>query len=89
MRRDTSRLAERLANLPALSSDELKDEWGRLYRVPLPKRALRHFLIAAIAYRLQEQALGGLKPATIKLLERVAAGAASGKPVEVTTSPNR
>ena len=35
----------------------------------------RELLTRAIAYRIQEQAFGGLKPATRKLLERLATDA--------------
>jgi hypothetical protein len=37
----------------------------------------RSFLVRAIAYRLQEQAFGGLKPATRRLLARIADEAAT------------
>jgi hypothetical protein len=86
---DPEGLARRLAGLSAMSSDELKDQWRRLYESPLPKRAERKFLIAAVAYRIQEQALGGLRPQTRRLLDRVAAEARAGRKVEAKPSPNR
>jgi hypothetical protein len=41
-------------------------------------------LAQAIAYRLQEQALGGLKPATVRLLERIADATAARRQVSTT-----
>src|SRR4051812_10670175 len=79
---DSEGLAKRLASLPSLSSDALKDEWRRLYSSPLPKKVRRTFLIAAIAYRIQEQALGGLKAETRRLLDKVADEARAGRKVE-------
>ena len=38
----------------------------------------------AVAYRLQERALGGLKPATRRLLERLAAAASADQPLRLT-----
>jgi hypothetical protein len=38
----------------------------------------------AIAYRLQEKALGGLKPATVRLLERIANDAAARRQASPT-----
>jgi hypothetical protein len=86
---DSEGLAKRLASLPSMSSDALKDEWRRLYGSPLPKKVRRTFLVAAIAYRIQEQALGGLKPETRRLLDKVANEARAGRRVEVKANPSR
>src|ERR1019366_4895586 len=40
------------------------------------------FLIRAIAYRLQERALGGLKPSTQRVLDRIGAGRCSEAALE-------
>jgi len=52
-----------LEALPALSPDELRREWRRLYRTQ-PPRLSRDLLIRAIAYRIQELRYGGLGKAT-------------------------
>jgi len=78
-----------VASLTDLSSDELKDEWRRLYGPVLPKKARRTFLISAVAYRIQEQVLGGLKPETKRLLDQVAAEARAGRKAEIKPKPNR
>ena len=46
-------------------------------------------MVQAIAYRLQEQALGGLKPATRRLLERIAGHAAARRPVSTAPAKMR
>lgn len=86
---DSEGLAKRLASLPSLSSDALKDEWRRLYGSPLPKKARRTFLISAVAYRTQEQVLGGLKPETKRLLDQVAEEVRAGRKVEIKPKPSR
>jgi DUF2924 family protein len=56
-----------LEALPALSSDELRKEWRRIYRSQ-PPRLSRDLLIRAIAYRIQELRYGGLIKATSRRL---------------------
>jgi len=41
-------------------------------------------MVQAIAYRLQEKAFGGLKPATLRLLERIADDAAARRQASPT-----
>lgn len=61
-------LSQRLAALSTLSLAELRAEWRRLYRSP-PPRLSREFLVRAIAWRIQEKALGGLSPAIQRRLQ--------------------
>ena len=56
-----------LQALPALSVEELRKEWRRLYR-SLPPRLSRDLLVRAIAYRIQELRYGGLSKATSRKL---------------------
>ena len=59
---------------------------NRLGAEPPPK--LRSsLLVQGIAYRLQERAFGGLKPATLRLLERIADDAAAQR--QVATAPSK
>lgn len=48
--------------------------WRELYGTEPPHKASRKFLIQAVVYQMQEQAAGGLKPATRRFLEQVARG---------------
>jgi Protein of unknown function (DUF2924) len=68
-------VAKQLAVLPKLTMAELKERWRSFYGTNPPPRIGRGLLTRAIAYRLQEQAFGGLKPSTRRLLERLAATA--------------
>ena len=75
---DAGGLAGELASLSTINRVDLAERWRELYRTELPARIGSGFIISAIAYRLQEQALGGLKPATSRYLINVANEAAHG-----------
>jgi len=64
--RDTE-VSRVLEALPALTPDELRKEWRRLYRSQ-PPRLSRDLLVRAIAYRIQELRYGGLSKATRRKL---------------------
>jgi hypothetical protein len=70
------------------ASSNLKERWRALYRSEPPRRISRDLLIRALAYRIQEKALGGLKPSTRRLLTRVAADASARRPIQVTPEPS-
>jgi len=77
MKRNPSRslsrnLTDELAELRELDLVALKRRWRVLYRTEAPTRIGRALLLQAVAYRLQERAVGGVKPSTRRLLERVA-----------------
>lgn len=69
----------RLASLESSSIAELKQQWQALYHSAPPYRISRELLTRAVAYRIQEQVCGGLKPSTRRLLIRLATGARSGR----------
>ena len=68
----TNTLADELAELRGLDSSALKQRWRMLYRAAAPVRIGQALLLQAVAYRLQESVLGGLKSSTRRLLERSA-----------------
>jgi transposase-like protein len=72
-------LAEQLAHLDGLDGENLKQCWRSLYGTEPPPRVGRSLLRQAIAYRLQENALGGLRPSTRRLLQQVATDADAGR----------
>jgi len=74
-------LAGELVKLPTLERAELQARWRALYGREAPRQISRPILIRAIAYRMQEQVLGGLKPATRRLLDKVADDLAAGRPI--------
>ena len=80
---DRAAIAEEVASLPKADIKNLRECWKALYGKAPSVQIGRSFLVRAIAYRLQEQAFGGLKPATRRGLARIADEAAT------TNSPKR
>ena len=70
-------VAQAVAGLPALDTKALKQQWQILWGAEPPPGLSRLLLLRAIAYRLQERALGGLKPATRRLLRDAVTDAAT------------
>jgi hypothetical protein len=68
--KDASR--EALSRLPKLDIRELREEWCRLYKADASPHLSRELLIQAVAYRMQEVALGGLRPEPQRLLRQIA-----------------
>jgi hypothetical protein len=75
---DRGALAAEIAGLSKARIMNLRERWKDLYGTQPSGGLGRSFLIRAIAYRLQEQACGGLKPSTRRLLARVVEEAAGG-----------
>jgi hypothetical protein len=75
LRKGTEGLASELASLPSLEVEVLKQYWRRLYECDPPSHVSRTFLVRAVAYRMQEKALGGLKPQVRRMLARMGADA--------------
>jgi hypothetical protein len=84
---DPKTLADEISALSEATAADLKLRWRTLYSTEPPPRISRDLLIRAIAYRIQEQALGGLKPATHRLLAKVAADASARRPIQVAPAP--
>jgi hypothetical protein len=66
-----------IASLSELGFKGLRERWKALYGVEPPSKIGRSLLIRGVAYRIQERAFGGLKPATRRLLARVGEDAAA------------
>jgi hypothetical protein len=62
-------LHEQLLALTRLPTPELRVLWQRQHQVRLPRGLSRDLLIRFIAYRLQEEVLGGLGKVTLRRLE--------------------
>jgi hypothetical protein len=65
-------LQEQLKQLPGLDRKALLDLWLKLFGKPAHQQLRREMLVPILAYRMQEKALGGLKPSTCKRLHRLA-----------------
>jgi hypothetical protein len=73
------KLAQDLKDLETQSDDELKERWRKFYGTEPPRKIHCSLLIAAIAYRMQENALGALKPSARRHLLRVAGNVPDGR----------
>jgi len=80
-------LDSEIAASAGASRANLTSRWCALYDTEPPRRISRELLRRAIAYRLQQMALGGLKPATRRLLARVAADASARRPIALSPAP--
>jgi hypothetical protein len=58
---ESEKIAQELNDLAARNDDELKERWRSLYATTPPQKIHRSLLIAAVAHRMQEHALGALK----------------------------
>jgi hypothetical protein len=71
-------LASEIASLSKLGTDEIRERWKAMFGQAPSRDIRRSFLTRAIAYRLQEEAFGGLKPSTQRLLAEFAHDGANG-----------
>ena len=65
-------LANAITELGIMPRAELSKRWVAQFRTAPPSRASREFLERSLAYRLQEESLGGLTPKAKKQMERLA-----------------
>jgi Protein of unknown function (DUF2924) len=63
---------EALSRRPRLDIGELRRQWRALYKTPAPPHLSRELLVRAVAYRMQELALGGIRPEPQRQLFRIA-----------------
>ena len=60
----------RLAALKTTPTPKLKEQWRQLFESE-PPAFNRRYLASRLAYRIQELAYGGLKPETVRRLEKL------------------
>jgi hypothetical protein len=75
----TQSVLAQLAALKTAPTPDLKAKWRELFENEPPPYN-RRFLESRLAYRIQELAYGGLKPATLKRLKELAAELDGGDP---------
>lgn len=75
-------LDDKLTALATMSPAQLRAEWLRVHKSPAPAMT-PDLLRRGIAYRLQEQAYGGLKPAIKRELERLGTQLDRTEPIAV------
>ena len=69
---DVAICREALARLPELALSELRQQWRTLYKCDASPHLSRELLLRAVAYRMQEVALGGLRPERQRQLRQIA-----------------
>ena len=65
-------VTNRLAPLPKMSKKDLLALWNQLFSGAPPSHLRRGLLIRLLAYKIQEQAYGGIKPANRQRLRELA-----------------
>ena len=68
----SEKLTKELKDLETQGDDELKNRWNSLYGTKPPQKIHRSLLIAAVAHRIQENALGALKSSVRRHLMQAA-----------------
>lgn len=71
----------RLAALKTTPTPDLKSQWRELFAGE-PPPFNRQYLVTRLAYRIQELAYGGLKPETIRRLEKLGEDLDGGHPIK-------
>jgi hypothetical protein len=69
---DATGCREALAHLPELGLRELRQHWRVLYKAEASPHLSRELLLRAVAYRMQEVVLGGLRPQRQRQLRQFA-----------------
>jgi len=69
-----------LKNLPGMNRDALCRQWRECFRNPAPVGVRREILVRILAYRIQEQAYGGLSTQSRRRLDEMAAAMSTGNP---------
>ncbi len=83
----TLALVHEIAALRQASHADLQERWRALYGSEPPRRISRDLLVRALAYRVQEKALGGLKPSTRRQLAKVAEDASAHRRTRALHQP--
>src|SRR6202158_2554309 len=82
----SEKLAQELKDLETRGDDELKNRWHSLYGTKPPQKIHRSLLLAAVAHRMQENALGALKSSVRRDLMQAANNPATPRPSPHYTS---
>jgi hypothetical protein len=69
---DATACRESLSRLPELDLGKLRQQWRTLYKAEASPHLSRELLVRAVAHRMQELALGGLRPEPRRQLIRIA-----------------
>jgi hypothetical protein len=64
-------IAAQIKPVRSMSRQQLLELWTKLYRKAPPLKIRRELMVPFLAYRIQENAYGGLKPSTHSELRRI------------------
>lgn len=71
---------DQLKGLPKMGRDVLCKQWQEVFNKPAPEGVRKELLVRVLAYRIQEQAYGGLSTQSRRRLDEIAAAMSSGDP---------
>lgn len=86
VRIESGSLEAEIVRLRGLGLTDLRAVWQQHYGTAVPKTLRRKILILSIAWKIQADAVGGLKPSTRKYLRQAAEDARSGVAVRAFSS---
>lgn len=75
----SAELEREIGMLAGLPRADLVERWKELYRVDPPKGISTRLMVRAIAYEMQARHYGGLRPAVVRQLDKIARGDTRGK----------
>jgi hypothetical protein len=61
-----------IKNLPEMNKEALCQQWQKFFSNPPPDGIRKELMVRMLAYRIQEQAFGGLKPKIRRRLDQMA-----------------
>lgn len=71
-------VSELLKTLPGLEKTALRQKWQELFNKPAPQHLRKEFMVRILAYRIQENAFGGLSTMTRRRLKQIAISLENG-----------
>ena len=84
---DLEAIEAEIDRIRSLGLDALRAHWRATFGAVPPKGLTKDLIARMIAYRIQEEAFGGLDRATIKLLDGLAKGRKSAKEINRRLKP--
>lgn len=87
LRVDPATIEAEIDQIRSLGLDALRQRWRSMFGTTPPKGLTKDLIARMIAYRIQEEAFGGLDRQTIKLLDRLARGEKPGKELNRRLKP--
>ncbi len=83
----SAELEREIGILAGLPRADLVERWKELYRVDPPKGISTRLMVRAIAYEMQARHYGGLRPAVVRQLDKIARGDTRGKVESAPRAP--